>query len=727
MRSVHPFLFAGFIAMQGLTAAEPRPAEELLALEGQAFLKAVDDAGYPDTEHYSTSDLIKIAEKLAREQKKFPDKNNEKQLFNRFFDEACEKPTSEELDQLVGIYVTLEPSSFEKRFTFENLAAAWIARELAGIEPSKVAIPQSEITTKPEIRDASADLIAGWKFYKNVALKADEFFGHSDDRRTISFQENEATFYRLLDDVLLKRGDRRVERLTEFTWGGTCGTGSELLGEPQSVALFMALLHERRLDEAVAASIHLRALHPLVAGGKSVRIAFLKKCGVDWEAMFAGSLLGAEFVGRNNQNVEELALEGSERALAFLIELAMSSRTEAYREYARALTAFLPQDPDKNVWSSDELMRKEPFPLSAEEKKKIIQVLEKFVTPKMNRDLAEVVVTALSQTKSPDAKPALRVLLKHPSERVARSAADALTALGETVTASVLPPVQFKILANGKPLPPETSVSWGLGAEYTSVGDVARVQEAGLIKIAREYFQRELKPVTLELHSLSNSPAEALYFKTRVPVPTDLDAATVIDIEARPVELAIEPHFKPTSEKLEAMVRIRRLPEYPGDPQGGDLLLWPEKEFTTLLAAVTRFALQKGTYSLEVLAPGAERFATTFRVVSGDVTVRATLKPGADLRVQLVRPDGEREVPCHLLKEGRKLDDENAESDQGGQTFRGLALGNYILRVPSSSEQTTEREDFAPAKPYAGKAIPFTIVGDVPMVDLGEIHLDPAN
>src|SRR5687768_8212240 len=134
--------------------------------------------------------------------------------------------------------------------------------------------------------------------------------------------------------------------------------------------------------------------------------------------------------------------------------------------------------------------------------------------------------------------------------------------------------------------------------------------------------------------------------------------------------------------------------------------------------------MQKGAYKIEVLSPGAERFTTTFEVGPREVTLRGNLRPGADVRVELVRPDGERDAPAELRRNGLELTDTNVDSDHRGLTYRGLAVGHYVLHIPSSAERAAEGFNFEPLQQYAGKDIPFTISGDTALVDLGEIRLE---
>ena len=80
----------------------------------------------------------------------------------------------------------------------------------------------------------------------------------------------------------------------KFRWSGPSGTGSELLSYPRSIAIFMALMNERRIPEALGAAFYVQGDQPLIAGNTDARIEFLRTCGVDWETAFVGAEIEEE-------------------------------------------------------------------------------------------------------------------------------------------------------------------------------------------------------------------------------------------------------------------------------------------------------------------------------------------------------------------------------------------------------------------------------------------------
>ncbi len=244
----------------------------------------------------------------------------------------------------------------------------------------------------------------------------------SPHEKGISFQANERAFSALIDKVLRKQGDHLAQELDRFLWSGWCGTGSDSLSQPQSLAFFMALLNENRIAEAVGAAVNLQSENPIVTrdGKVDARIAFLKKCGLDWETILAGAALESELSGRgflrDSPYLPELAIFGSERAAGLLLEMARRSKPDMRETYVRALAAFIPGNTDNvHVGNSSDLRRQSAAPISDETKTRVLALLEEFATPDAPADVVEPALVAFARAKAPSTKPTLRALLRHPA------------------------------------------------------------------------------------------------------------------------------------------------------------------------------------------------------------------------------------------------------------------------------------------------------------------------
>ena len=730
MRRVLPIIIGGLVAARMLTAAENLSADDLLSLDGRALFQAADKADYSLTEKFSTTDLIRIADKLARERKNVSGKDDD-WVFTRFFEAACEKATPEEIDQLVDIYVRLEPGSFEKTYSLQALAAAWAARELAGLNSTTVNLPDLETPVPPELEGAPKDLVAGLKLWMRASQPLDHHFAATaDDDKRISFQDNEVAFYRVIDDILLKRGQGSAERLSEFGWGGWCGTGSDSLHSPQSLGLFLALLGERRIPEAIGAAVKLRANHGLVAGGADVRITFLEKCGLDWDSLFAGALLNLEedgFLGTfQAAYLSELGAYGSEKGAALVAELAVRAKPEVQEDYARALTAFLPEPiKERMEISSRNITRVSKTPISTETRAKVIRALEQIAKPEATADAALAALEGLSRAKLDSTKGTLRALLKHHSVEVVRSAAQILRSMGDSVelSAADTAAVRFQLLANGQPLRKGFSLSWSLGY-VSSVGEIG---DDGTFELEQSHFRDPThRPTSLVFETSVFHQIPDPYFRVEIPLPTALDKETRVDIELLPVALVFSRAPRPAgSASAKASVRIQR-----HDPKAEAVYFTSmDPEFDVPMDAPFQLSIQSGTYDIEARSPGTEKFKQTFTVTPQTPSrVDVQLRPGGDMHFTIVRPDGDREVRSELLRQGRKVGD--IDLDYNTNTYRGLPVGDYVLHIPSSAEIAADKDnfpEFAPLQPYAGKDMPFTISSDTALVELGEIRLDPAD
>lgn len=724
MRIVLPFLAAGFVAAQALVAADRFSAQDLLALEGEAFLKAADDIGY-DLDSFSVPDLTAIAEKLRTEAKGLPKDSKYRDSFSRFFKAACGRAKGDEVTRLVEVYAALEPGSFDKEFTFESIAAAWILREVdSRREWPKIELPALERPLSGELKDAPQDLIESWQLFQRSKQIREH---RADDERTrVTSRANERAYYAVIDRVLLRQGDHLADELGKF-YGSETG----------SIALFMALLSDGRIAEAFAAAIEIQIENPLISDDavRGARVEFLKKCGVDWEAILAGAQIDAELIssgmGGYVSHLKVLALFGSQRAASLLIQMAARARPPRHENYAYALSAFLPKDNEKTVWSSRTIERHSNQPnISFELQTRIVDLLQEFAQPEADSDLVEAALDGLGRAKSLKTKPTLRALLKHRSQRVAEEAARILGAMGESVEIPRNEPVRFQIVVNGVAALAGLKVSWEVRMPSGgSVSNPEDTDEAGVIGVPREHLlQAQQAAGTLKLSSTNGlSPPEAPSYLVTVPVPKDLDQTTRVEVQVWPVEVRISPAQAAAKDpSAKAFVRLQGHEE----KQSEDLSRYVyfdrmEKEFETSPSNPLLLSLQRGSYDIQILAPGAEQFKATFEAGPNALPVNAQLKPGGDVRFEIVRPDGERDVQWELLKNGKKI--ECAGSTEN--TCRGLPLGKYNLYIPSTAELMAQREEGFDAvlQPFMGRDVPFTISEEVPLVDLGEIHLDPAN
>lgn len=550
----------------------------------------------------------------------------------------------------------------------------------------------------------------------------------------ISFQANERTFFSILDDVLRKRGSSSAEKLAEFGWSGGCGFGSDSLSDPQSIGIFLALLNEGRTAEAVGAALAMQSEEPLVTAGetKDARIEFLKKCGLDWEALLAGAQIEADRRNSHSSHapyLQELAAFGSEHAALLLMQMLGRAPAAMRAEYAEALATFIPGDTENISMSRPmRLERLAKLALSPEMKMRVLAALQELATPTSPTDVAKATIIGFARAKAEETKPTLRGLLHHPSSEVAQAAAQILRSLGETVAPVSSEPVRFQVLINGAPVSEGTGIEWQIdcGGGSTSSGKKAEVN--GIVPLERKYFlEQDRKASAVHFCERGALSPDGICFFVTLPPPQNLDAITPVAVKLVPVEVRIARND--SSRSGDALVKIARHQEE-GALETGRSASFDHvpREAKVALGEPFHISMQSGSYEVEVQAPGAERLKKIFTVANEATILHLPLAPGGDVRFQIVRPDGEKDAQHVLLKNGQQM--ENDYFDFHGRIYRGLPTGNYILHIPASGELIARngRSDFVPLHGYAGRDVLFTIAGNsTEPLDLGEIRLTAAS
>src|SRR6266487_72145 len=364
-----------------VASPEQRSVDDILSLDGKALFATAKKA---DVSEFSSRDVIRIAKKLSAERNNIGKDDLNRYALGSFFEHACKKADVNELAEVIQLYVTLDPESFEKFSLLPPLALRWMHEELKNVSsaclPRK--IESAEVAVPAELENASSDLIDAWKSFKQATRVYDLKFERRPGIRMIGFQSNERAFYRLVDELLLKRGEGLAEKLANFGWSGWCGTGQELLSDPQSVTIFMALVRERRIAEAIGAATYIQDHIGLTTRDIDIRIEFLEKCGVDWESVFDGAQLDAENhvpPSWHGEYLRALAKYGSDRAASLVVKMAKRGKDSTRAQYAPALAAFFTRG-NACKGSSSATSRVPNGKVSEQTKLEIIHVLQEFAT-----------------------------------------------------------------------------------------------------------------------------------------------------------------------------------------------------------------------------------------------------------------------------------------------------------------------------------------------------------
>lgn len=730
-----PLRCLGLVAALTVAAAsaDQRSVDDILSLHGKALFAAAQAA---DASEFTTREVIRIAERLSAERNNIGNDDLNRYAFNSFFEHACDKADANELAEVIQLYFTLDPQSLEKFSLLPPLAARWIHEELKNISSGSLPrkLESADVAVPAELENVPSDLMDAWKSFKQATRAYDLKFERRPDAKMIGFQSNERAFCRLVDELLLKREEGLAEKLANFGWSGWCGTGHQFLSDPQSLTIFMALLRERSIAEAVGAAIYIQGDTPLTTRDIDVRIEFLEKCGVDWELVFAGAQLNSENhvpPSWHKTYLRALAKYGSDRAASLVVKMAQRAKPEMREQYAASLAAFIVNgnDNDGGVVSSSDIPRVSKAQVSQQTKFAIIRVLQEFATPDASKQVVQPALQAFRQAKLPGTIATLSNLTKHRSAEVAQAAADILTSIGEKVALPPLPkPVCFQILMNGGPIAGDTSVAWSVyGATGGMISSVAKPNEKGMIEIKREHFlDRERKPKSVALETGAAESAREPFFYVPLPLPENLDSVTRVDLDLQSMQLMIHgPRQTQPATEQNATIHIERN-KNESESEVEHIYHRIARTFDASAGQPISLMLQPGSYKLEILLPGAERYTRIVTVDAKNSSIDAQLRPGADVHVEPVRPDDQRMLGGGYLTKPNSETDLKYYQDQNG-TFRGLPCGDYVLHIPGSTDLQSKSDLFVDAVNYAGRQIPFSVSEkSPPLIDLGTIRLGPA-
>jgi hypothetical protein len=739
-------LAASTVAAVLYAAEEPTTAAEITRLQGKELFNEAGSALTFRRAALSDADILALTERLAEELPQADERGelpSEEFLFADYFAHAARTARGEAVDRLARTLTQLEPESYHRRKLLPKLAAAWINREVAAIAPAefRVALPADDFELPDKLRNAPAGLVQAWQQFKRATAAIDKRAALQHGDTVISYQSNQKAFDRLVADVTLGRGEELSEQLLQYSWTGGCGTGSEMLEEPQSIALLMALLRERRIAEAVGASLQVAGEESLVFGKeeRNVRIEFLSRCGLDWESLLAGALVDTEvtwppLVGRL-PHLRELASYGSDRAAALLMQLALRAKSLDQEFYIRALGALVAapkaageaeDDLDIGVTFAQEIKRVAQRPISAKRRKEILAQLDRLADAQTPQMLASTLAQTLADARDRETIPALRRLVDHPERLVAEIAVGALNRLGEEVEMpEVKPPVQFRVVVNGRPLAAGTSVGWRLSFGNTSVSSDAKVEEDGVLSLPREKFLNaggQLDKITISSRS---SEQQNDWFEIVLPAPANLDEVITATADLVPVTVLLRPPAKRLLQGEATVLLTRGTVRESGQFVGFDV-----RNLTATVGQPLKLPLlQPGTYELQVSTRGAQVVKHIFVAQgAGEQLLDVQLQSGSDVRVEFVAPNGARNRAWTRLYNNHQPVDAFQDGDE---TYRGLPPGNYEIHVAGTDEEAESA--FSPTKPgpdevaYRGRRIAFTISeNSPPFIDLGEIQLEPA-
>lgn len=647
------------------------------------------------------------------------------------FGKACENADAKTLGELTEIFAE-SPGGYWGGEIFEELADAWVRVKVPEKLSQRLVFPDP---AKPPVFPESfpKKYRAAAETYLRVTEPFQKLMQESPEKGgKIDFQTHETQYWKLTEKLLKGEGGPFTEKFLAYRWGGWCGTGSERFRAPHSRALFMALVADKRWTEAVGA-VFSRRTKP---GESELQ---LLRTGVGDPLMLLGG--GLAYLGTSRIETGN----GTDVLLSLLQELPGDERVDMLGEligvaapgqlklYFRALGKFLPsstlpkEDGKTRVFwgrgsSGDMLGEVRPAPVSPDAQKRALNILTQSVSNDLPIEAAEELALVFRERLRPEALPALRKLLDHPSQKVAEEAAETLRYAGEEAEAPAkLGPVRYRILVDGKPYS-SRKVSWTLGrGPGGGIGSEVTTGEDGVAEISRDYFiDKRHSPVErVALRSTEMRSLEDPWFGVILPPPPVSDEIQPVNIETKAlrVELTLPRSPAETGDReMEVTLWGAQSAEQ------AEIGFWSPAKMKIPMAGVIEFkSLMPETYRLELRIPGAESW--TGAVASGKQGTMA-LKPAraSDVRLRVKPPEGWHATAFipEMRQDGKRV---SCDWDYENRMFHGVREGSYVLHMPSRTEVKKRMMGVFPDGPdFDGVDVPFVIGPDSPPeIDLGEI------
>ncbi|MGV3533364.1 MAG: hypothetical protein ACO1QR_13440, partial [Chthoniobacteraceae bacterium] len=456
--------------------------------------------------------------------------------------------------------------------------------------------------------------------------------------------------YALSRKVLSEDEPQDGTEFLRYTWDSWCGTGAAEFGAMNMTVALIALLRERRIEEAVGISFSVpnmpQWLHEPGQPIDQWRIDLLKYAGVDWEkALLADGRFAV------------LAAAGSEMAARQLLSTAkVPESLDETRHDLETLAAFLsPQDYSRSENDPRNL-------ISDQVQKQILQLLNGVALNPRHFDELRLVMEILRDVKRPEATATLQKLVRHESTTIGEYAASLLRSLNEHVEPIVqASPVRFRIHLNGTPMRNVDLYYDRPGVQRFNTGDTVKTDSEGYLELSRDEFldpaRRNAPLVFSKTPQTGGDSPEALYdlpwLRMEVAIPRDFGAITPVKFVTceLPVEIGY-PAPPPSPERAPMTIKVERAND---DPRGyGTLLLRYAQKATPAPHQLVLSAVQPGKYTASVNAPGTEFYETAlFEVKPGMPPVKIKLAKACDVYATGQKPiNGRAARSMVLLRDG---------------------------------------------------------------------------
>ena len=507
-----------------------------------------------------------------------------------------------------------------------------------------------------------------------------------------------------LSEAFLRDPDTKVANdLLRVSWEDCgCGTGAPEFQNTKMTLVFIGLLRERRIAEALGASFFVSdAPGWMREPGRPFdqwRIDLLKFSGFDWEEVMLET-------GR----LEFLAAAGSERgakrALAELKSRWEKSELNFY-DLGEA-TAFLIPGPPSDWRDTDP--RKA---ISAETQAEILDLLNGAVRDEMGFGELDAIMEAFERLARPETKVTLQGLLKHPSTTFANRAASVLRIMGSNIHPILpAPPVRFRIFQNERPWRSVELAYVIVDSRIQYFGSRSvKTDREGFMAIPRdEFLDPDKRGTRIRFHQSPSGSGSQIWsedqfdepwVEAEVRIPTAFDETTVVKISAHPLPIEIKylthpsrsetvhPDHAADAVRMKLMKAGKLAPtDWSFRLDFNDRRVPPPEKFVLSTIA-------PGRYQFSVMAPASATYLSApFEVTANMPPLRITLEKGCNVYASVLAPQNGRGAwDFRLFREGiditKEFATESGHSDR--PIFLGLPSGSYQIHVLSTTEFMSE-------------------------------------
>jgi hypothetical protein len=558
----------------------------------------------------------------------------------------------------------------------ESFYGRWIREEMKKIRSEPKPDLVYSFSSKPERDDSSGTGRVLPPEYRRAIKPYQDLKDRVSQLKSSSLKREGARFRELERDFFFRDEPIADELLRFVDDNDDCGLGDVAFHQERTFLVMMSLLRERRIAEALGASLSLvfqfdRSDDPPWPVDEW-RVDLLESCGFQAESMF---LL--------QQDYEILAGRGSEAGALHCI----AAFNRAGPDYERmrqlhGLAGFLVPGVPTAVNQEDPRLR-----ISAATQQKLLETIQESM--RENRSFREIdeALKVAARLRRHELKEAVRRLLKHPSAGRAELAASVLRLFGEQLP-KILPaaPVRFRVCLNGQPwrhADLEYSFA-GVGGSHS-----LRTDSEGMVTIPRDQFlDPTLSSKQMIFHKDGGLGCDdrfqyhKVWVKTVVAIPEVLDQMPDVHFSACNVPFDIS-YDVASTKNIHAEAKLVEIRE-----SGRDDWTWPFflNRGRGLPSQMTLSTIMPGRYRLYIHGPGLVRhLSQPFDVKHEMKSVPIRVEKGADVYAEILVPgNGRGAEECRLFQGW--TDVTNRYSLGPGGPFVGVPKGYYQLRILSTKE-----------------------------------------